>query len=138
MLGQAQADAMVAAGAASTTPNGRTCLNVPVFYVFAQDITAGQLRLDLSQTVASDADFYWRGWKYLDTGAGLLSLTRFRLLSGYYLSNALMPMSKLDLRSVTPEMRIPAGGFIGIETQNNDSVTRKLKIIFYGAKRYYI
>jgi hypothetical protein len=137
MLGQAQAAGMVAAGAASTS-NGRTCLNVPAFYVFAQDIDSGELRLDFSQTVASNADFWWRGWKYFDTGAGLLSLTRFRLLSGYYLSNVLMPMSKINLRSVTPEMRIPAGGFIGIESQNNDSVTRKLKIVFYGVERYYI
>jgi hypothetical protein len=137
MLGQAQADAMVAAGAASTS-EGRNCLNVPTFYVFAQDIAAGVMRLDLSQTVSSTADFWWRGWKYIDTGAGFLSLTRFRLLSGYYLSNVLMPMSRLNLRAVTPEMRIPAGGFIGIESQNNDAVTRKLKIIFYGVQRYYI
>lgn len=128
---------MIAAGA-TTTHNGRACLNVPAFFVFAQDLTTGQSRVDLAQSVNGDADFWWRGWKYVDTGAAYLMLARFRLLNGYYLSNALMPMVHLNLRSVTPELRIPAGGFIGIEGNNTDAVTRKLKIIFYGVERYYL
>lgn len=138
MLGQDQANAMVAAGATQTDDHGRACLNVPKWYLFAQDVANGVLSLDLQQTVDSDADFFWRGWKYVDTGAGYLSLTRFRLLNGYYLSNVLLPLVHYNQRAVTMELRIPAGGFIGIESQNNDSVTRKLKIIFYGVKRYYL
>lgn len=137
-LSQVQADALVAAGATSTTQNGRACLNVPSFLLFSQDLTAGQLRLDLAQSVPSNADFWWRGWKFLDTGAGDLMLVRFRLLSGYYLSNALWPMNNLNIRAVTPELRIAAGGFIGIEGNNTDAVTRKLKIIFYGTRRYFL
>jgi hypothetical protein len=137
-LAQAQADALVAAGAVASTDKGRACLNVPSFLLFSQDMDAGVFRLDLAQSVASDADFFWRGWKFLDTGAGYLMLARFRLLSGYYLSNQLWPMVHLNLRAVTPELRIQAGGFIGIEAQNNDAVTRRLKIIFFGTKRYYL
>lgn len=136
-LAQAQADALVAAGALTSTDNGRQCLNVPAFFLFSQDLTAGQLRLDLQQTVSGDADFYWRGWKFQDTGAAYLMLCRFRLLSGYYLSNVLWPMVHLNQRAVTPALRIAAGGFIGIEANNTDVVTRKLKVIFYGVKRFY-
>jgi hypothetical protein len=136
-LAQATADALVAAGA-TATEKGRACLNVPAFFLFSQDLTAGQFRLDLAQSVPSDADFYWRGWKFLDTGAGYLMLVRYRLLSGYYLSNQLWPMVHLNQRAVTPELRIPAGGYIGIEANNTDVVTRKLKIIFYGTKRFYL
>lgn len=137
-MDQTQAAALVAAGAVASTDQGRPCLNLPAFFPFAQDLTAGQLRLDLLQSVDTDADFYMRGWKFIDTGAGYLMLARFRLLTGYYLSNALMPMVHLNLRSVTPALRIPAGGFIGIEGNNTDVVTRKLKIIFFGVKRYYL
>lgn len=137
-MDQSQAAALVAAGATAGTFNGRPCLNLPAFYPFAQDLTSGQLRLDMSQSVDTDADFFWRGWKFVDVGAGYLMLARFRLLNGYYLSNALLPVVHLDRRAVTPELRIPAGGFIGIEGQNNDVVTRKLKFIFYGVKRYFL
>jgi hypothetical protein len=137
-LAQATADGLIAAGATVTASNGRACLNVPTFLLFSQNLTAGQLRLDLQQSVPNDADFFWRGWKWVDTGAGLLMLGRFRLLTGYYLSNVLWPMNLLNLRSVTPELRIAAGGYIGIEAQNTDAVTRKLKIIFFGTKRYYL
>ena len=137
-LDQAHAEAMVAAGAAATDHQGRACLNVPAFFTFAQDVLAAQTLLDLSQTVDADADFYWRGWKFVDTGAAYLMLTRFRLLNGYYLSNVLMPMVHLNNRAVGGELRIPAGGFIGIEANNTDVVTRKLKIIFFGVKRYFL
>ena len=133
-----QANALAATGAATIDKEGRACLNVPAFFPFAQDLNAGDLRLDLTQTVDGDADFYWRGTVWLDTGAGFLMRARFRLLNGYYLSNALYPMFQVTQRGDTPEMRIPAGGFIGIEAQNNDVVTRKLKIIFVGVKRYYL
>ena len=133
-----QANELAAAGAATKDKDGRACLNVAAFFPFQQDLTAGELRLDMTQTVDGDADFYWRGTRFLDTGAGLLMRARFRLLNGYYLSNALWPMSLCDYESYTPEFRIPAGGFIGIEGQNNDVATRKLKIVFIGVKRFYL
>lgn len=136
-MDSSQANAMVAAGASSTSA-GRPCLNVPVFYPFAFDLATTETRLDLSQTVDSDADFFWRGWKFVDTGAGYLMRARFRLLNQYYMSNDLMPMIHVDLRAVTPEIRIPASGFIGIEGNNTDVTTRKLKIIFFGVKRFYL
>lgn len=133
-----QASELMAAGATATDKEGRKCLNTPAFFPFSQDLTAGELRLDLSQTVDGDADFYWRGWRFIDTGAGVLMRCRFRLLNGYYLSNALWPMSILNNRGITSEVRIPAGGFIGVEAQNTDVSTRKLKVIFYGVKRYFL
>jgi hypothetical protein len=138
-----QANAMVAAGAA-VTKQGRSCLNVPAFYPFQQDLAASETRLDLTQSVDTDADFYWRGWKWIDhvdadtTTAGYTLLARFGLLNGYYLANTMFPGIHFNLRSVTPELRITAGGFIKIEAQNTDVVTRKLKIIFFGVKRYYL
>jgi len=137
-MNQNQAYELAAAGATSTDKEGRKCLNTPAFFPFAQDLTAGETRLDLAQTVDGDADFYWRGVKFLDTGAGVLMRVRLRLLNGYYLSNALYPMSILDNRGITPELKIPAGGFIGIEAQNNDVSTRKLKLVFIGVKRYFL
>jgi hypothetical protein len=137
-MDQSQAAALVAAGATASNDHGRPCLNLPSFYPFAFDLVAGALRLDLQQAVDTDADFYLRGWKWIDTGAAYLMLARWRLLNGYYLSNVLMPMVHLNLRAVTPELRIPAGGFIGIEGNNTDVVTRKLKFIFFGVKRYYL
>lgn len=132
-----QANALVAAGA-TTTKNGRACLNVPAFYPFQQDLTAGEVRLDLTQSVDTDADFYWRGWKWIDTGGAYKVIARFGLLNGYYLANIMFPGVHYNLRSVTPELRISAGGFIKIEAQNTDAVTRRLKIIFFGVKRYYL
>lgn len=132
-----QANALVAAGAA-VQKHGRACLNVPAFYPFQQDLTANETRLDLTQSVDTDADFYWRGWKWIDTGASYLMLARFGLLNGYYLSNVMLPGVHYNLRAVTPELRITAGGFIKIEAQNTDAVTRKLKIVFFGVKRYYL
>lgn len=132
-----QASAMVAAGAAGSK-NGRPCLNVPVFYPFSQDLDAGVTRLDLSQSVDADADFWWRGWKFIDTDAGYSMLVRFRLLNQYYLSNDLMPLTHLNLRAVTPEIKIPASGFIGIEATNSAGQTFKLRIDFFGVKRYYL
>jgi hypothetical protein len=132
-----KANAMVAAGAAGSK-DGRPCLNVPQCYPFSVDIDAGVTRLDLSQSVDSDADFWWRGWKFVDTGAAYLMLVRFRLLNQYYLSNDLWPMVHQNLRGMTPEIKIAASGFIGIEATNNDAVTRKLRINFFGVKRYYL
>jgi hypothetical protein len=133
-----QAQALVAAGA-TQTKHDRPCLNVPVWYPFSQTLLTGETRLDLQQTVDSDADFYLRGWKWLDLeDAGHLILARFRLLNGYYLSNALMPMVQADLRSITPELKIPAGGFIGIEATNLDASSHKMKVIFFGVKRFYL
>jgi len=132
-----QASAMVAAGAAGSK-NGRPCLNVPVFYPFSQDLAAGETRLDLSQSVDTDADFWWRGWKFVTADTGYLLTVRFRLLNQYYLSNDLMPLVHLDLRAVTPEIRIPASGFIGIEATNGTGGTLKLRIDFFGVKRYYL
>jgi len=138
-MNSTQAYELAAAGAVNTDDAGRSCLNTPAFFPFAQDLAASELRLDLIQTVDGDADFYWRGVRCIDTGAGVLMRVRFRLLNGYYLSNALYPMvSQLNNRGITPELRIPAGGFIGIEAQNTDVATRKLKLIFYGVKRYYL
>lgn len=132
-----QANAMVAAGAAGSK-EGRPCLNVPVFFPFSQDLESGETRLDLSQSVDADADFWWRGWKFIDEGAGYLMRARFRLLNQYYLSNDLMPLSQSNLRAVTPELKIPASGFIGIEAVNGLGETVKLRIIFFGVKRYYL
>ncbi len=133
-----QAYELAAAGGATTDDEGRKCLNVPAFFPFAQDLTAGELRLDFSQTVDGDADFYWRGTRWIDNGAGLLMRARFRLQNGYYLANALWPMFVLDYDSKTPEMKIQAGGFIGIEAQNLDAVTRKIECVFMGVKRYFL
>lgn len=133
-----QANAMVAAGAAGANKGGRPCLNVPVFYPFTFELAAGEIRLDLSQSVDADADFWWRGWKWIDTGAGYDMLARFRLLNQYYLSNDLLPMVHLDQRAVTPELKIPASGFIGIEANNGTVETLKVRINFYGVKRYYL
>jgi hypothetical protein len=127
-----------AAGAVAADREGRRCLNLPVFYPFSQDLTAAESRLDLAQTVDSDADFYWRGTVYVETGGAFLLLVRYRLLSGYYLSNAAYPIAQMSKRAVTPELRIAAGGFIGIEATNNDVATRRLKIIFHGVKRYFL
>ena len=135
-MNQSQADELKAAGATTTDKEGRQCFNVPAFFPFQQDLTAGELRLDMAQTVDGDADFYWRGLRLLDTGGGITMRVRLRLLNGYYLSNALLPMNMLNYRGITPELRIPAGGFIGIEGQNLDAVTRKLKLVFVGVKRY--
>jgi len=137
-MDQAHAAQLTATGAASKDKQGRKCLNVPAFFQFTQDLTAGESRIDLSQSVDADADFYWRGWKYVDTGALYTMTVRFGLLNGYYLSNVAYPLQHINLRSITPELRIPAGGFIRIEAANADVATRKLKIVFFGVKRFYL
>ena len=137
-MNRAYLSGLADAGAASEDKaTGRRCLNVPVGFLFSQDLTAGQSRVDLSQTVDADADFYWRGWKWFETGAAALMTARFGLLNGYYLSNAQWPMVQLNQRSITPEIRITAGGFIRIEATNGDVATRRLKILFWGVKRYF-
>lgn len=137
-MDQAQAVQLAATGAATTDKQGRRCLNVPALFQFSQDLTAGESRIDLTQSVDTDADFYMRGWKYVDTGGAYTMLVRFGLLNGYYLSNVAYPLAIQNLRAITPELRIPAGGFIRIEATNNDVSTRKLKLVFIGVKRFYL
>src|SRR5215467_12354324 len=120
-MDQTQAAALVAAGAVQTTDAGRPCLNLPIAFPFSQVLAASTSRLDLSQTVDGDADFFWRGWKYIDIGAGFNLWVRLGLLSGYYLSNVPFPVAQTTLRTVTPELRVPAGGLIQIEAINHDS-----------------
>jgi len=140
-----QQAALVETGAAvNDKRTGRKCLNVPVFYSFNQDVAAGAQRLDFQQTVDSEYnefgyyDFWWRGWKYIDTGAAFLMLVRFRLPAGYYLANDPWPIQQMNQRAITPELRVPAGTFLGIEATNNDAVSRKLKLIVWGVKRVFL
>lgn len=132
-----QAQALIDTGAVQTM-NGRPCLNVPLFIPFSVSLAAGATRLDLAQSVPGDADFFWRGTWYDPTNTGNLFLVRFRLATGYYMSNVAMPMDQLNVRAITGEIRIPAGNPIGIEATNGTVGTVLLKIVFWGVKRYYL
>lgn len=133
---------LAAAGAAVVDDaSGRRCLNVEAVFPFTAELAAGALRLDLSQTVGADADFYWRGWRWVPDGLGAGdSLVRARLSTsgGYYFANSVAPLGLVGAYSITKEVLIPAGGFIRIEAENQDVIARRLRIIFTGVQRFWM
>ncbi len=115
------------------------CLNLVKIYFVPLILTASQIRLDLKQIVDKDADFYWRGiGSYL--GDGTFSI-RFSINDNYYLSNVRIPKRVAfgsgsgGSRALSPEIRVPAGGKIGIEVQNLNAFAISSAILLVGVKR---
>lgn len=132
-------DTLEKVGAADVDQDGEKCLNTPKIYSFEYALSAGELRLDLQQTVDGKNDFFLRGIRVFDPDdAGSDLRFRIRLVTGYYLSNALIPVTAMPMRAITPELRITRGGAIGIEGQNLSAIPATLSIFFLGVLRHKV